>query len=81
VRPRKPSRVVYAIRAVLFLAMTGVLLFNMFRYAPLFSNSSRLLVVLASIVGVIGAGYFIRKIMRAAPGQRSGAPHIPRVSS
>lgn len=78
IRPTRPSRIVYSIRAVLFLAMTGVLIFNMIRYSALFSTGSRILVALASVVGVIGAGYFVRKI-KASPATRrpakaSGAP-------
>ena len=70
IRPTRPSRIVYAIRAVLFLAMTGVLIFNMFRYSSLFSSSSRILVALASLVGVIGAGYFVRKMKGSSPARR-----------
>ena len=62
VRSRKPSRMLYSVRIVLFLTMSGVLIFNMIRYPALYSAGGRVLVIAAAMVGVGGAGYFGKRI-------------------
>ena len=51
----------YILRMVLFLALAGVLLFNMFSYSGAYSTGSRVLVIFAALTGLAGAGYFFRK--------------------
>ncbi len=51
----------YLLRAILFLALGAVLLFNMFQYSGAYSTGSRSVVVLAALTGLAGALYFLRK--------------------
>jgi hypothetical protein len=62
-RGRRPSMVLYGTRIVLYLAMSAVLIFNLVRYPQLFTSSSRSLVLVTATVGVLGAGYFARKVI------------------
>ena len=64
IRSRRPSPVLYATRVVIFLAMSFMLVFNMVRYPSLFSSSARVLVIVAAGIGLFGAGYFGRKLVR-----------------
>jgi hypothetical protein len=61
-RGRRPPVVLYGMRIVLYLLMSGVLIFNLVRYPELFSGGSRALVLVTATVGVLGAGYFGRKL-------------------
>ena len=63
-RPRRPPVVLYTMRIVLYLAMTGVLVFNLVRYPELFTSSARTLVLVTATVGILGAAYFAKKLMR-----------------
>ena len=62
-RGRRPPVVPYAMRIVLYLAMTAVLIVKLVRYPELFNNSSRALVLVTATVGALGAGYFGRKLI------------------
>lgn len=62
VRGRKPTPVLYAIRIALFLIMAGVLLLNLVRHPDVFAGTARALAIAAVVVGVIGAGYFARRL-------------------
>ena len=64
VRPKRPSQILYAVRIALYLIMAGVLILNRFRYPWLFSKTSTGLVMLAAAVGVFGAIYFGRRLVR-----------------
>lgn len=64
IRSRRPSPMLYAFRVVLFLTMSFILVFNMMRFPGYFSSSARVLVVLAAGIGLFGAGYFGRKLVR-----------------
>ena len=70
VRPRRGSRLVYLIRMFLFLAMIAALYYNMFSYPTAFSTGARVLVGIATVVGLAGAIYFLRKWRVAVPGRR-----------
>jgi hypothetical protein len=61
-RGRRPPVVLYATRIVLYLAMSGVLVFNLLHHRELYTNSARALVLITATVGVLGAGYFARKL-------------------
>jgi hypothetical protein len=65
-RSRRPSPILYAIRVALFLCMAGVLVLNRLRYPHLFSTSATVLVALAALVGLFGAFYFGRRLVRRA---------------
>lgn len=62
---RAPHPIVYTIRIALFLIVAGVLTVNMFRApAEIYSTGSRVVTVVAALIGVGGAVYFARKLTR-----------------
>jgi hypothetical protein len=63
-RARKPTPILYAVRIALFLITSGVLLLNIIRYPDVFAGSARVLAVLAVLVGIIGAAYFARRLVK-----------------
>jgi hypothetical protein len=63
-RARKPAPILYAIRIALFLITSFVLLLNIIRYPDVFAGTARVLAVLAVVVGLLGAGYFGRRLVR-----------------
>jgi phosphatidylglycerophosphate synthase len=68
VRPRRSSKLIYLVRMVLFLAMIGALFYNLVSYPEAFSTGARVLLGLATVVGLAGAIYFFRR-WRTAPGR------------
>lgn len=60
-RKRRGPRIFYFIRTGLFVAMTGVTVFNLVSYPEFYPGISRVFAVLASLVGVGGAIFFFRK--------------------
>ena len=66
VRSRRPTPVLYAVRVFLYLTMAGVLVTNRIRYPRMFSTSASVLVVVTALVGVFGALYFGRRMIRRA---------------
>jgi hypothetical protein len=64
IRKRPPAPILYTIRIALFLIMSGVLTLNLVRYPFAFSGTARALAILAVLVGVAGAVYFGRKLVR-----------------
>jgi len=64
VRSRKPTPILYAVRILLYLAMAALLISNRIRYPRMFSTSASVLVVVTALVGVFGAVYFGRRIIR-----------------
>jgi asparagine N-glycosylation enzyme membrane subunit Stt3 len=64
IRSRRPSPILYAFRIVIFLTLSFILVFNMMRYPGYFSTSARVLVFVAAGIGLFGAGYFGRKLVR-----------------
>jgi len=63
VRPRRPSPVLYTVRIALFLVVSGILILNMVRYPAMFAGGTRVLTMLAVAVGLLGAGYFARRLV------------------
>jgi len=64
VRARRPSPILYTVRIALYLVMAGVLLLNRVRYPQFFSPAATVLVALAALVGLLGAFYFGRRLVR-----------------
>jgi hypothetical protein len=62
-RRSRPTPILYAVRIALYLIMSAILVLNMFRYPHLYGSGDRGLVVLAVIVGLVGAGYFGRRLV------------------
>ena len=65
-RSRRPTPVLYAVRVLLYLTMAALLVFNRIRYPRMFSTSSSVLVVITALVGLFGALYFGRRMIRRA---------------
>jgi hypothetical protein len=65
-RSRRPTPVLYAVRVLLYLTMAAVLVTNRVRYPRMFSTSASVLVVITALVGVFGALYFGRRMIRRA---------------
>ena len=63
-RSRKPTPILYAVRIALFLIVAGVLILNLVRYPAMFPGTTRLLALVAVVVGIIGAGYFGGRLTR-----------------
>jgi hypothetical protein len=61
-RHRKPAPILYAVRVALFLIATAVLILNLVRYPAVFTGTTRILVIVAIAVGLLGAGYFTRRM-------------------
>jgi hypothetical protein len=66
VRTRKPTPILYAMRIALYLIVAGVLILNMFRYPWLFLGPTKVLAIVAEIIGVLGAAYFAVRLVRRA---------------
>ena len=64
IRARRPSPILYAVRIALYLIVSGILVLNMVRYPRLFAGGSRVLAYVAVAVGIFGAGYFARRLVR-----------------
>ncbi|HKO54811.1 MAG TPA: hypothetical protein VJ276_02965 [Thermoanaerobaculia bacterium] len=65
-RSRKPSPILYTIRIGLFLVVAGILILNLIRHPASFDGAGRALAIVAALIGVMGAGYFARKLVRRA---------------
>ena len=61
-RSKKPHPVLYSIRILLFLGMTAVMILNLVRYPEMFNATTRLITIAGAMIGVVGAGYFFRKV-------------------
>jgi hypothetical protein len=65
-RSRRSTPILYAVRVALYLIMAAVLVLNRIRYPWLFSPAASALVALAAVIGVFGAIYFGRRLIRRA---------------
>ncbi len=63
IRARRPAQILYALRIALFLIVSGILILNLVRYPAVFSGSARMLMIAAVAVGLLGAGYFARRLV------------------
>ena len=61
-RTRRPMPILHAMRIALFLIVSGVLILNLVRYPNQFAGSARFIAIAAVVVGLIGAGYFARRL-------------------
>ena len=62
-RARRPTPILYALRIALYLIVSGILVLNLVRYPHLFDGSTRAIVIAAVLVGLVGAGYFTRRLV------------------
>jgi hypothetical protein len=63
IRARRPSPILYAMRIALYLIVSGVLILNMVRYPRMFLGGGRFIAIAAVLVGLVGAGYFARRLV------------------
>lgn len=63
-RARRVPAILYAVRIALYLIVTGILILNLTR--GVFVGGAIAIAVLAVVVGIIGAGYFGRRLVRRA---------------
>lgn len=63
-RARRPSQILYTMRIGLYLVVSGVMILNLVRYPYLFHGTTRVLAIVAAAIGVIGAAYFARRLVR-----------------
>lgn len=61
---RRPHQIVYVIRIALFLIASGILILNTVRYPAFYSSSARAVTILTVVVGIGGAAYFARKLVK-----------------
>lgn len=64
IRAKRPAPVLYAVRIALYLIVTGLLILNLVRYPRLYGGGARAITIAAAITGLIGAGYFARRLVR-----------------
>jgi len=62
-RARRPTPILYALRIALYLIVSGILILNMVRYPHVFAGAARFIAIAAVLVGLIGAGYFARRLV------------------
>lgn len=63
IRARRPSQILYTVRIGLFLVVTAMLILNLFRYPHIYTTGTRVLTVLAALIGFGGAAYFARRLV------------------
>lgn len=71
VRSRRPHPLMYFFRVVMFAIVIAVMIHNAWRFPDMYGGAARTLVVLASLVGVLGIVYFLRKLKGAVAERRS----------
>jgi len=64
IRPRRASQVMYATRVALYLIAASILILNRVRYPYLFSGGTTVVVIVAAAVGVFGALWFGRRLVK-----------------
>ncbi|HVE71997.1 MAG TPA: hypothetical protein VNI54_11570 [Thermoanaerobaculia bacterium] len=62
-RARRPSQILYTMRIGLFLVVSGILILNLVRYPRMFDGGARFIAIAAALVGLVGAGYFGRRLV------------------
>lgn len=63
IRARRPTPILYAMRIALYTIVSGILILNLVRYPAMFAGGARWIAVAAVLVGLIGAGYFARRLV------------------
>ena len=63
-RSRRSSPILYTVRIGLYLVVSGVFVLNLVRYPRMFSGTARTLGIVAIVMGIVGATYFTRRLVR-----------------
>jgi low affinity Fe/Cu permease len=66
IRARRSSPMLYATRVALHLIVSAIFVLNVFRYSGQFDSRARVLAAIAAAVGLFGAAYFTRRLVRRA---------------
>ena len=66
IRTRRQTPILYAMRIAFFLMASGILIVDMVRRPDLFAGGARAIGIATAVVGVFGAAYFARRLMRRA---------------
>jgi hypothetical protein len=66
IRARRPSQLLYTVRIALYLVVSFVLILNLIRYPRIFDTTDQVLTIVAAAIGLLGAGYFAKKLVRRA---------------
>ena len=64
IRNRRPAPILYTFRIALFLIVSAIFVLNMVRNPGLFGGGSRAIAIVAVLVGLVGAGYFTRRLVK-----------------
>jgi hypothetical protein len=64
IRPKRPMRMTYAIRAFLFCGLIGVMIYNLIVYPHLYRGGTKTLVIFACCVGLLGIAYFVKQLTK-----------------
>lgn len=64
IRQKRSSAILYAVRIALYIIVSAILILNMVRYPRLFDTTARVLAVSAAALGLFGAAYFTRRLVR-----------------
>jgi hypothetical protein len=64
IRKRRPSQILYTVRIGLYLVVSFVLILNLVRYPKIFDTTDKVMTILAAAIGILGAGYFAKKLVR-----------------
>jgi hypothetical protein len=64
IRARRPTPILYVVRIALYLIISGIMVVNMARYPGMFAGGTRALAMLAAGIGLVGAAYFGRRLVR-----------------
>lgn len=63
-RARRPSPILYTVRIGLYLVVSGVLIHNIVRYPHIYRGGALPVTIVAIAIGLVGATYFARKLVR-----------------
>ncbi|MBI2214438.1 MAG: hypothetical protein HYU52_12400 [Acidobacteria bacterium] len=78
IRRGKQLRLFYAVRMLLFGAVSGVVVYNVVKYPEMFGRTGKLMSWIASVVGVVGVAFFFRKLTApSVPKPQPGPPEGP----
>ena len=64
IRKGRSSPVLYAVRIALYVIVSALFVMNAIRYPQRFDTTARVLAGLTAAVGLFGAGYFARRLVR-----------------
>ncbi|HWW60705.1 MAG TPA: hypothetical protein VN181_04985 [Thermoanaerobaculia bacterium] len=64
IRSRRQHPILYAVRIALFIIVSGVMIVNIARNPYLFRGTPLAISLIAVLVGLGGAAYFVRKLIR-----------------